>query len=273
MVYVGNPWYIATRHSWQLVVGANRFNSPRNASKNLKAIVCSVHDKMVELEQQQLRMEQTHTRSLAGLEDFLSRMSSMSANQQALLEGGYDQPVNLADAFRASSEQNSLNLISDDTSLPTTRMSDYYSALPRCKCRCHQRALKRSSFFIDRFLGTVFTAYSGIPHLVPGCNVLSCTQSCLISEMFFSFTYFFPTWLISWAIILVLRRSTLGFDHNIRLLHCVSYSSPIFQCAYQGDVVGMKLLLHQRLGSPFDVTPEPQRSLLGVGISFLRQAS
>lgn len=60
----------------------------------------------------------------------------------------------------------------------------------------------------------------------------------------------------------------MGFDFNLRVLHYVHYSSPIFQCAYQGDSLGMKNLLKARLGSPFDMTSGPQRSLLGVWLPF-----
>lgn len=133
-----------------------------------------------------------------------------------------------------------------------------------CQCCCHYISWNRSPRVVDRIFGTLFAAYSGVSCAAPRCNVLGCARSCAGPDIALSLTYFFPLWLLSWGINLRLTHSTREFDHNFRMIQCVEYSSPIFRYAYEGDVSRMKALLKGRLGSPFDMTFEPRKSLLGV---------
>ena len=133
-----------------------------------------------------------------------------------------------------------------------------------CECCCHYKYLNRSPRVVDRIFGTLFTVYSGVSNAAPQCNVSSCAQSCTGSDIALSLTYLFPPWLLSWGISLKFTQATRGFNHNFRVIQCVEYSSAIFRYAYEGDVFRMKALLKGRLGSPFDITYEPRRSLLRV---------
>ena len=135
-----------------------------------------------------------------------------------------------------------------------------------CNCRCHQRNTTRSPKAFDRVAGVLFAGYSGIPCLALQCNINSCRNSCpMTSKGVASVQYFFPSWCLSWAVSLWIKHSQGGFDYNFRLMHCVSYSSPIFLSAYRGDAASMKMLLKAKMGSPFDVAAgERQKSLLTV---------
>lgn len=140
-----------------------------------------------------------------------------------------------------------------------------------CRCRCHQRNTIRSPKAFDRVAGVLFAGYSSIACLAPQCNINSCRNYCpMTSKDFASVKYFFPSWFLSWAVSLRIRNFEWGFDYAFRLMHCVSYSSPIFLSAYRGDATSMKMLLKAKMGSPFDVTAgERQKTLLTVLISFM----
>ena len=133
-----------------------------------------------------------------------------------------------------------------------------------CQCCCHYKYINRSPRVVDRIFGTLFTAYSGVSNAAPQCNISSCAQSCAGPDVALSLTYLFPPWLLSWGVSLKFTQATRGFNHNFRVIQCVEYSSPIFRCAYEGDTPRMKALLKGSLGSPFDITYEPRRSLLMV---------
>ena len=152
--------------------------------------------------------------------------------------------------------------------LPDTRGEPSFTGISNlaqsCRCSCHHKSLSRSPRAVDRIFGTLFIACSGFSSTIPKCNVPSCAHSCAGPDIALSLTYFFPLWLLSWGINLKFTPAIRGFNHHFRIIQFVEYSSPIFRCAYEGDVSRMKALLKGRLASPFDVTFEPQRSLLGV---------
>ena len=225
----------------------------RSTSKRLETIARSSSDNIAKIKDDQLRM--------------MRRLESAILTEQPLpLVVGRSQNESVGSQVSLDPRP-SPQLRTGTTCLAETCLPGWRLALHQCVCCCHQRYSKRSSRSLNQIFGTLSAAYSGIPYLAPECNLPSCTRSCLIPSSLFSLTFFFPTWILVWAITLTLKRSALGFDYNIRLFYCVSYSSPIFQCAYQGNVSGMKYILQNGLGSPFDVTPEPQRTLLGVSTS------
>lgn len=145
-----------------------------------------------------------------------------------------------------------------------TDTSNVANSVITCQCCCHYKYLNRSPRVVDRIFGTLFAIYSGVSNAAPRCNISDCAQSCAGPDIALSLTYLFPPWLLSWGISLKFTQATRGFNHNFRVIQYVEYSSPIFRCAYEGDVSRMKGLLKGRLGSPFDMTHEPRRSLLKV---------
>ena len=206
---------------------------------------------LMKIQEIQARSAQSYEQHLTRLETFMESMARILSNPEQRLTG------------RSSSEQagepspDAKNEIGVNTSLPAC------SAMT-CPCCCHYKYLNRSPRVVDRIFGTLFAVYSGVSTANPQCNVSACAQSCAGPDIALSLTYVFPPWLFSWGISLKFTQATRGFDHQFRVIQYVEYSSPIFRCAYEGDISGMKALLKAGLGSPFDMTYEPRKSLLGV---------
>lgn len=151
------------------------------------------------------------------------------------------------------------------TTITTTITSPLHKPITlHCNCSCHERNLFRSPRATDRIIGTLFAGYLGIPFSYRRCNELSCIRSCAGSPISISLTYFFPLWFLSEAITLSVQQNIWGLEYNLRVNHCVSFTSAIFQYAYQGNTSGIKSILKARSGSPFDIASGTQRSLLGV---------
>ena len=235
---------------------------------HLIAIANSVRGNMEKIKEHQARIEQSHSQQVVRLDDFMRNMTTTTIkDQQMLAERGNKKISNTASNLDISLNARRSSL-EPGSAEKETCLSTCQPASQQCKCCCHRKHSNRSFRFLDGITGTLFVGHCRTPYLALGCNLRSCTQTCLLSDFLFTLTYFFPTWLLSWAIKSAFKISTSGFDYNFRVLNCVSYSSPIFQCAYQADVAGIEALLRSKSGSPFDVTPEPQRSVLGVCTSF-----
>ena len=123
----------------------------------------------------------------------------------------------------------------------------------RCGCSCHRhrRPNKRTPNILDRFVGILFVGYLGLPYISERCDDEDCIQRSRSSVLII---YFFPTWLLARAMILVLRLSSVkGPELNLRIPRVVSNASRTFYCAGTGDVVGLKEIFHRGLGSPMDI--------------------
>ena len=233
----------------------------RSTSIRLNTISDSLSSSVVQLREDQARLNWSHKQEIVELKTFNGQTSKTLFDRQHRSVGQSYQDCVVTTRGR--------NLIHDirEPSL------DLHSQAPKCNCCFHERYSKRSPRVADRTVGTLFVEYSNLPYLIGLYKKSSYAQSCTGSHFRFSLAYFFPIWFLSCAIILVVQDHARGFDFNFRVLRYVSYSSPIFQYAYQGDALGMKNLLGRRLGSPFDVTSGPQRSLLGVRLSFTHKHS
>ena len=240
----------------------------------LKTISDSLSSGMAKVQEDQARIYRSYNQNIMKLRKLTERTDRTLVDRQRTSVGqGYH------DCVVATGDQNWAQHIwepsqglrdqTTTTAITTTCVSDLQQLIPsHCTCNSHEQYSKRSPRVADRIIGTLFAGYSDVSYLICFCNKLSGARSCANSHFMFSLTYFFPLWILSCAIILRIQKHMWGFDFNLRVIRYVSYSSPIFQYAYQGDVLGMKGLLRRRLGSPFDVTSEPQRTLLGVWLPF-----
>lgn len=179
------------------------------------------------------------------------------------------------DVFESQDHSHALNISDPSGALPKPAvntitspcMSNLYKPISlhcNCNCSCHERHSTRSPRATDRIIGTLFTGYLDVPFFYRRCNKSDCKRPCSNSQISISLTYFFPLWFLSKAISLSIQQHIWGFDYNLRVNHCVSFSSAIFQYSYQGNTSGIKSILKARSGSPFDITYGTQRSLLGV---------
>lgn len=206
---------------------------------------------LMKIQETQARSDQCCEQYMKRLETFIEPIAQMLSNQQQKLVG-------------SSPDEPARELSSEAKNKGDMGTSIAASSIKMCQCCCHYKYLNRSPRVVDRIFGTLFTVYSGVSNAAPRCTVSGCAQSCSGPDIALSLTYLFPPWLLSWGISLKFTQATGGFNHNFRVIQCVEYSSPIFRCAYEGDVSRMKALLKGRFGSPFDVTHEPRRSLLRV---------
>jgi hypothetical protein len=211
----------------------------------LEGIAYTLRNDLMKMHEDQAKSEESHRHYMVKLETFMEPMARILPSFEM-------EPI------LPTYEQRGAGLSLTKQNLPQS------SETPQCQCHCHHRRLNRSPPIVDRIFGTVFASYSGVSRGNSRCDVLSCAQSCANPEITLSLTYFFPPWLLSGGINVTITQKARGLNNNLRVIQCVDYSSPIFRYAYEGDVSRMKALLRGRLGSPFDVTSGPQRSLLGV---------
>ena len=134
-----------------------------------------------------------------------------------------------------------------------------------CSCHRHPRPKKRTPNTLDRFIGVLFVGYFGLPKISERCNDEDCIQQSSATVLV---AYFFPTWLLARAMILMLRLSWVhGPELNLRIPRVVSNTSRIFYCASSGDIDGMKEILHRHLGSPMDIDVTNGYTALTVNIA------
>lgn len=245
----------------------------RSTAIRLEALSYSLCNGVTKIQENQGRTSRSSTQDalrLEPVESFIEPTTRKQIRHQQISvgQGTCDHAVAIRDQSRLQNMWKPSPLSQNQATVTTvsaTYMLDRHNpVLPLCNCCCHDRYSERSPRVADKIFGTLFTGYSGIPYLTRKCDESSCAQSCSWPHATFSLTYFFPMWFLSYLITLAVKQHSWGFDYNLRFIHYVGYSSLMFQYAYQGNVPGMKSLIKSRLGSPFEVTSERQRSLLGV---------
>ena len=135
-----------------------------------------------------------------------------------------------------------------------------------CPCHCHRRGrpTKRSPKVLDRFIGTLFIGYLGIPYVNAPCDDSDCAQR---SGSDIRLAYIFPAWLLARALVILLKLlPAYGPELNIRIPRVVSNSSRLFSCATSGDVDSMKEMLNRGLASPMDVDALTGNTALMVSV-------
>ena len=120
-----------------------------------------------------------------------------------------------------------------------------------CICICHHRQNRQTPEFLTRFFGTLFIGYTGLPLIIQPCDIHTCIQR---TSPTIIITYFFPLWLLARALFLVIKLSSCDGPHvSLRVPRIRTDNSVIFTFSSLGNVNGVKQVLQQRLGSPFDV--------------------
>lgn len=230
----------------------------------LEGMIYNQRTDMAELHRNYTQLAQSQSQHAVKIDIFMARVAEMILYQQqkpeksssSILKVTTNSPlVGGSKKFATESKDQVITIVT-----PPIFGSKVYE---QCYCRCHPKRTRRSPKAFDQVAGVLSASYSTTQHLTPQCKV-QCYPNSSTSAV--SATYLFPTWFLSWAVSVGIAVSEQGFDYNLRWIHRVSYSSAIFQCAYQGDVSNMKMLFKAKLGSPFDVATEKQKSLLAVCI-------
>ena len=130
-----------------------------------------------------------------------------------------------------------------------------------CRCSCHvRRTISISS--LQRFLGSLFVGYVGLPLITPKCDDFYCRQR---AHPITLITYIFPPWLLARVFHLAFRLLPhAGPELTIRVFRVVPRTSAIFDFARCGDLEGIRKILTQGIGSPLDVEDVSGMSALGV---------
>ena len=129
-----------------------------------------------------------------------------------------------------------------------------------CHCHCHQRKQFTSPSFFRKFLGQLFVGYSGYPSIeITRCSNPSCGAYLELKAMV---RYYFPSWLVSKAIVMSLDSSgNSGPCMTLTVRNVLPYSAEVWQMIYQENIEGLQLLLQNRLASPNDVDIDGQNLL------------
>ena len=130
-----------------------------------------------------------------------------------------------------------------------------------CKCSSYVRgSIGLSS--LHRFLGSLFVGYVGLPFITPKCDDRNCAERARLVTLT---TYVFPPWFLARAFHLVFRLlPCAGPELVVRVVRVVPITLAIFNHARTGDLRGLRKLLIQGLGSPFDIDVSTGISARGV---------
>jgi hypothetical protein len=135
-----------------------------------------------------------------------------------------------------------------------------------CNCICHRVGSIQTPKFICSLFGALSLKYSGVSVWNHKCITQCHSQSIPTLRA----SYVFPSWLMERAVHFVLSVSRMGgIQIGLATPRTVPGDSPIFQCAIEGDLMGMQRLFGDGLASPFDVAQSTRRTVLHVSLSHL----
>ena len=123
-----------------------------------------------------------------------------------------------------------------------------------CTCVCHSYKVRRTPGRLQDFFGSLFWGYSGIPMITPACDNTTCARG-LSPKLLLM--YVFPAGLLARAFLLVARLSlSHGFELCIRLPRIVHISANVWTLVSNGDIESVRVLLQDRVVTPFDIEGE-----------------
>jgi len=146
--------------------------------------------------------------------------------------------------------------------IETTAAGETCSSL--CPCKCHTQGLINTPLWLQGALGALFFNYAGIPVFsATHCNYPECRKR---ETPAIQFTYFFPTWAVSRAILLTLSADDLtgtGASICIRMPRLTAHDALGWQLVRNGNLSAVQRMFSTGVASPFDVDTHG-RSLLHV---------
>ncbi|KAJ9501355.1 hypothetical protein H2202_003149 [Exophiala xenobiotica] len=134
-----------------------------------------------------------------------------------------------------------------------------------CNCICHRVGSIRTPKFICSLFGALSLKYSGVSVWNHKCITQCHSQSIPTLRA----SYVFPPWLLERAVHFVLSVTRMGgIQIGLATPRTVPGDSPIFQCAIEGDLMGMQRLFGDGLASPFDVAQSTGRTVLHHAVTY-----
>ena len=221
-------------------------------------------DLTVHLQQSEASRDQRSTRHEIAIQEPLTRL--LAAQQRLELKLDFAEATSIARAARITTSAAIRPISSDRThvtqSLCISASISRIKCSDVCTCICHYHQTKKTPAFLGRFFGNLFIGYTGLPKVVQPCDDHDCIQR---TSPMAVVTYFFPLWLLARALFLTVKLSSCdGPQFCLRVPRVVRSNSAIMEFASRGDVGGVKQVLQERLGSPFDCEFYIGSSPLGV---------
>lgn len=198
------------------------------------------------------------TTLLEGIARQLNGLNGLPEEQRRLNNLLQDLGVRLVAETRQSriiveessqSQQQHLTQTTTTTETKTSRFKIEFSRFQKrsctsfCSCVCHKRTRFRSPTFARRLLGSLCVGYSSIPLFAQKCSEETCREKTNFSA---TFTYYFPSWLISKMISLIFITTAAGDPAACLSIRPLNRDFSIFRMASTGDLSGIKSILGTR---------------------------
>lgn len=128
-----------------------------------------------------------------------------------------------------------------------------------CSCACHSQGKLRTPQRLRGVLGSLFVGYSGMPGLTPACDDRTCRRR---ASLAMDLVYYFPVWFLSRAFALNFSLTTFGGPElMVRMPRMVSWGTPLWRLARDGDLPNVQILFSKGVASPYDVNAYGQSAL------------
>lgn len=136
-----------------------------------------------------------------------------------------------------------------------------------CPCHCHVKTEVQIPSWLKSVVGTLFVSYTGSPlwGKLP-CDHKKCEASGKGTSAMTTYTYHFPTWLVSRAFAFSLERKSLQGTNGSWTFHIpkmLTDKEPVWRIVDHGTVQQLAGILSQGQVSPCDMNPDG-KSLLHV---------
>lgn len=200
----------------------------------------------------------------ATLEQIISQITTIQNEQRSLLErerstASPSVKTSLSDIDEvltsATTSTQSDSLASTDLRITTSIASKKCDWT--CNCQCHVRTATRTPQWLSAVVGTLFYSSTNTPRLeVRPCNSSTCFRAEPSSSS--RFTYYFPAWMMRWALVYSTWDNLDGKSSSwvCKMPMEIPYSSQCWHFIQQGASSTVQDLLQRREMSPYDIGPD-----------------
>ncbi|KAK3388973.1 ankyrin repeat-containing domain protein, partial [Sordaria brevicollis] len=177
------------------------------------------------------------------------------------------------DATEASVDLEEANWGTNYTLTSIAAFQTKFKCKMACPCRCHVKTEVQTPSWLKSVVGTLFVSYTGsqLWGKLP-CDHKRCEASGKGSSAMTTYTWHFPTWMVSRALAFSLERKSLRGTNGSWTLHIpkmLTGADPIWRILDHGTVQQLAGILGQGQVSPCDMNPDG-KSLLHFAVEFER---